>query len=43
MAKLKKSIFNSAKPVSATTITDNALQEFKQLMLKKEHTHPYAL
>ena len=34
---------NDAKPVSAITATDNALQEFRQLMLKKEYTHPYAL
>ena len=34
---------NDAKPVSAITPMDNALQEFRQSMLKKEHTHPYAL
>ena len=41
--KTQKININDAKPVSAITATDNALQEFKQLMLKKEHTHPYAL
>ena len=34
---------NGAKPVSALTATDNALQEFKQSMERKEHTHPYTL
>ena len=35
-----RDIFQS---VSAPTATDNALQEFKQLALRKEHTHPYML
>ena len=34
---------NDAKPVSALTTTGNALQEFKQSMQRKEHTHPYTL
>ena len=34
---------NDAKPVSALTATDNASQEFKQSMQRKEHTHPYTL
>ena len=34
---------NDAKPVSATTTTDNALQDFKQSAMKKEHTHLYML
>ena len=32
---------NDAKPVSPLTATDNALQEFKQSMQRKEHTHLY--
>ena len=31
---------NDAKPYSATTAADNVLQEFKQLMLRKEDTPP---
>ena len=34
---------NDAKPVSASDTADNALQEFKQSALRKEHTHPYTL
>ena len=34
---------NDTKPFSALTTTDNALQEFKQSMQRKEHTHPYTL
>ena len=41
--KTRKININDAKPVSAITVTDNALQEFRQLMLRKEHTHPYSL
>ena len=41
--KTRKININDVKPVSAITATDNALQEFRQSMLKKEHTHPYAL
>ena len=41
--KNRKINVNNAKPVSATTAADNALQEFKQSMLRKEHTHPYTL
>ena len=41
--KSRKININDAKPVSAITAMDKALQEFRQSMLKKEHTHPYAL
>ena len=41
--KTRKINVNDAKPVSATRAADNTLQEFKQLMLRKEHTHPYTL
>ena len=41
--KTRKININDVKPVSAITATDNTLQEFRQSMLKKEHTHPYAL
>ena len=41
--KTRKININDAKPVSAITAADNVLQEFRQLMLGKEHTHPYAL
>ena len=41
--KTRKININDAKPVSAITSADNTLQEFKQSMLKKEHTHPYTL
>ena len=34
---------NDARPVSASTATDNVLQEFKQSALRKEHTHMYKL
>ena len=34
---------NDAKPVSAANGTDNALHEFKQSTLRKEHTDPYKL
>ena len=34
---------NDAKPVSALTATDNALQEFKQSVQRKEQTHQYTL
>ena len=30
---------NDAKPVSASDTADNALQEFKESALRKEHTH----
>ena len=38
--KTRKINVNNAKPVSAITAADNALQEFKQSMLRKQHTHP---
>ena len=34
---------NGAKPFSATTATDNALQDFKQSAIRKDHTNPYML
>ena len=39
--KTRKININATKPVSASTATDNALQDFKQLMLRKENTHHY--
>ena len=42
-AKTRKINIDDTKPVSAITAADNALQEFRQSMLRKEHTHPYAL
>ena len=30
---------NDANPISAKAATDNALQDFKQEAMKKEHTH----
>ena len=33
----------NAKPVSATAVTDYALQDFKLSAMKREHTHPYML
>ena len=41
--KTRKININDAKPVSAITAADNALQEFRQSMLRKEYTHPYSL
>ena len=41
--KTQKININDVKPVSAFTATDNALQEFKQLILKKKHPHSYVL
>ena len=41
--KTRKIKVNDAKPVSAIIAADNTLQGFKQLMLRKEHTHPYTL
>ena len=32
---------NDAKPISAKAATDNAIQDFKQAAMKREHTHPY--
>ena len=34
---------NNAQLVSATTTTDNALQDCKQSAMRKEHTHQYKL
>ena len=41
--KTRKININDAKPVSALTATNNALQDFKQSMLRKENTHHYNL
>ena len=41
--KTRKININDTKPVSAITAMNNTLQEFRQSMLKKEHTHPYVL
>ena len=41
--KTRKIIINDAKPVSAITAADKRLQEFRQLMLRNEYTHPYVL
>ena len=43
MEKTRKININDAKPVSAITAADNMLQEFKQSVLRREHTHPYSL
>ena len=34
---------NDVKPVSASTAIDNALQDLKQSMLRKENNHHYNL
>ena len=41
--KTRKININDPKPVSATSATDNVLQDFKQLMLRRECTLPYNL
>ena len=41
--KTRKINVNDAKPVSAISATDNVLQDFKQLMLRKGSTHHYNL
>ena len=41
--KTRKNNINDAKPISASIATDNALQDFKQSMLRKENTHHYNL
>ena len=41
--KTRKININDAKPVSAITAADNVLHDFKQSMLRREHTHPYNL
>ena len=41
--KTRKVNINYAKPVSAIAAADNALQDFKESMLRREHTHPYSL
>ena len=40
---IRKININDAKPVSAISAADNMLQDFKQSMLRTEHTHPYNL
>ena len=39
--KTRKININDTKPVSAISAADNMLQDFKQSMLRREHTHPY--
>ena len=41
--KTRKFNTNNAKSVSAITAADNMLQDFKQSILRREHTHPYNL
>ena len=41
--KTRKININDAKPVSAISAADNALQDFKQSVLRRECTHPYNL
>ena len=41
--KTRKININDAKPVSASTAIGNTLQDFKQLMLRKENTQHYNL
>ena len=38
--KTRKININDAKPVSAISAADNMLQDFKQSMIRREHTHP---
>ena len=38
--KTRQININDAKPVSATAATDNALEDFKQLTMRREQTHP---
>ena len=41
--KTRKININHAKQVSAITAVDNALEDFKQSMLRRECTHPFNL
>ena len=41
--KTRQININDAKPTSARAATDNALQDFNLLAMKKEHTHQYQL
>ena len=41
--KTRQINITKAKPVSDRVATDNALQDFKLLAMRKEHTHPYML
>ena len=41
--KTRKININDAKPVSAISAANNMLEDFKQSILKREHTHPYNL
>ena len=34
---------NHVKPVTARAATDTALQDFKQVVMRKQHTHQYQL
>ena len=41
--KTRQININDAKPISAKAAIDNALQDFKQAAMRKEHTHQYQL
>ena len=41
--KIRKININDAKPVSAISAAYNMLEDFKQSMLRREHTHSYNL
>ena len=41
--KTRQININDAKQAPATDTTDNALQDFKQSTMRKDHTHPYML
>ena len=41
--KTRQKNINDAKPVSATAATKNALQDFKQSAMRKDHTQLYTL
>ena len=41
--KTRQININDAKPVLVTATTDNALKDFKQSAMRKDHTHPYML
>ena len=43
MEKPGKLILTMQSPVSGITAANNAPQDFKQSMLRREHTHPYIL
>ena len=41
--KTRQININDAKPVSTTAATNNALEDFKQSAMRRDHTHPYSL